>query len=65
METKQFSDRALYLVTDTRIGKSFVVPGGVAAKHAIREAVVVRMATRQEAEQGWQNPLHAGWTVQP
>jgi hypothetical protein len=25
----------------------------------------VRVATKAEAEEKWQNPLHAGWTVKP
>ena len=44
-----------------RTGEVFVRPGGGVIN--VGPEVTVRMATRDEAEREWQNPLHAGWKV--
>jgi hypothetical protein len=53
----------LYAVIDKRTGRTIVRPpdqmGGVGPD------VDVRVATRAEAEEHWQRPLHAGWRVAP
>lgn len=59
--------RTLYAFTDRRTGKVGVYPGGGSSKakllmHWGPEADV-RIATRSEAEEHWQNPLHVGWKV--
>lgn len=53
--------RTLYAFTDERTGQVHVYPGGAA--RGVGPACTVRVATRSEAEAGWQNPLHAGWKV--
>lgn len=43
-----------------------VVPGqGSRGVINHNDRVSVRVATRAEAEEKWQNPLHSGWTVKP
>jgi hypothetical protein len=59
--------RTLYAFTDRRTGKVGVHPGGGSSKakllmHWGPEADV-RIATRSEAEDLWQRPLHVGWNV--
>jgi hypothetical protein len=54
-------DRTLYLVTDKRTGRTLVRPGYLLK--GIGPVADIRVATRNEAMQGWQSPLHAGWTV--
>lgn len=53
-------DRTLYTITDRRTGRVLVRPG-----HELRGGpeVDIRMATREEAEEHWQRPLHVGWKV--
>jgi len=53
--------RTLYAFTSLLTGHTFVLPGG--RTHNIGAEVTVRIATRDEAERLWQNPLHSGWTV--
>jgi hypothetical protein len=53
--------RTLYAFTSLATGRTWVVPGGY-AMHWGPEATV-RVATRDEAEELWQRPLHSGWTV--
>lgn len=54
--------RTLYAYTDRRTGKVEVYPGEWPPQGWGPEANV-RVATRAEAEEHWQNPLHAGWKV--
>lgn len=57
-------DRAtLYAYTDTRTGQVFVRPCYALGAMAGPPDGQVRVATRAEAESGWQNPLHSGWKV--
>ena len=51
----------LYAITDNRTGKLLVRPGF--DMRSIGPEVTIRVATRTEAEERWQKPLHAGWTV--
>ncbi len=53
--------RTLYTITDTLTGRMIVRPGG--ELRGIGEDAQIRIATRSEAEEHWQRPLHAGWTV--
>lgn len=53
--------RTLYAFTEKRVGRTFVLPGGVV--HYMGPEVTVRIATRDEAERLWQRPLHRGWNV--
>jgi len=53
--------RTLYAFIGHRTGQVFVRPGGDVIN--VGPEVTVRMATRDEAEREWQNPLHAGWKV--
>lgn len=56
--------RTLYAFTDRRTGGVTILPGpGAQGITAIGPEVTVRVATRAEAEEGWQSPLHRGWTV--
>lgn len=55
------NDRTLYAFTDTRTGRVVVRP--VYDTRGIGPAATVRVATRTEALEQWQNPLHPGWTV--
>jgi hypothetical protein len=55
------SSRTLYLLTDKRTENGVVRPGG--QLDGIGPEVTVRVATRQEAEAGWQSPLSAGWVT--
>lgn len=50
----------LYAITDVRTGRMLVRP-----RHDIKSgpAVAIRVATRAEAEEHWQRPLHSGWKV--
>jgi hypothetical protein len=52
----------LYTFTDTRTGCKWVRPGALTFG-ALWECATVRVATRAEAEELWQSPLHVGWTV--
>lgn len=60
--------RTLYAFTDRRTGTIGVYPGGGGSKQKLLmhwgPEADVRIATRSEAEQLWQSPLHAGWKVQ-
>lgn len=60
---KKFDDRTLYAIKDRRTDTVIVRPGGLLIGRADREAVDIQAATRQQAEQGWQRPLSAGYTV--
>jgi hypothetical protein len=53
--------RTLYAFTDPATGRVWVVPGGYAMLYGPQ--ATVRIATRDEAEERWQRPLHAGWKV--
>jgi hypothetical protein len=53
--------RTLYAFTGHRTGQTVVYPGGPAIN--MGPEVTVRVASREEAERLWQNPLHVGWTV--
>jgi hypothetical protein len=57
--------RTLYTFTDRRTGTVGVHPGGGAGKRLLMRwgPADVRVATRAEAEEHWQRPLHAGWKV--
>lgn len=52
--------RTLYAMTDRLTGRTIVRPGG--GMRGVGPNADVRVATRTEAEEGWQNPLR-GWTV--
>lgn len=54
--------RTLYTITDTRTGTVVVRPGD--SMNGIGPAVDIRVATRAEAEEHWQCPLHSGWKVE-
>lgn len=59
--------RTLYAFTDRRTGSVDVHPGGGGAgkkllMHSGPE-LTVRVASRSEAEELWQRPLHVGWKV--
>ena len=59
-------NRTLYAFTDRRTGRVGVHPGGGPGKKLLMAwgpEAVVRVATRAEAEEHWQSPLHAGWHV--
>lgn len=57
--------RTLYAFTDERTGQTVVRPGGATkvstSMNGIGPDAKVRVATRDEAEKLWQNPLHEGW----
>jgi hypothetical protein len=53
-------DRTLYAITDRRTRRVIVRPGD---QLRAGPDVDIRMATREEAEEHWQRPLHAGWKV--
>lgn len=53
--------RTLYAFTSLRTGRTWVVPGGYDMNWG--PEATVRVATRDEAEELWQRPLHPGWTV--
>jgi len=53
--------RTLYAFTVHRTGRTFVRPGGQVVN--MGPEVTVRIATREEAEDLWQKPLHVGWNV--
>jgi hypothetical protein len=58
--------RTLYAFTGRRTGAVEVYPGGGSGKKLLMHwgpEADVRIATRDEAERLWQNPLHAGWKV--
>jgi hypothetical protein len=59
--------KTLYTFTDRRTGTVGVHPGGGGAGKKLLmhwgPEVDVRVATRAEAEEHWQRPLHAGWRV--
>lgn len=58
------NSRVLYLFRDKLTGKKIVRPGGGPRKKLLGAPgsnATVRVATRGEAEQYWQKPLHAGW----
>ena len=59
--------RTLYAFTDRRTGKVGVYPGGGGSTKKLLMRVGpeadVRVATRAEAEEHWQSPLHVGWKV--
>lgn len=52
----------LYAIVDPLIGKTLVRPGF--DMRGIGPNVTVRVATRAEAEELWQSPLHPGWKVE-
>jgi len=54
----------LYLFTDKRTHAQSVVPGHRDSLRKLGPELTVRVATRQEAERHWQNPLHSGWKVE-
>lgn len=55
--------RTLYAITDNTTGLVLVRPGhGLAG---IGPEVVITVATKEQAEEHWQNPLHSGWKVAP
>lgn len=51
----------LYAFTDPATGRVWVVPGGYPMLYGPQ--ATLRIATRDEAEEHWQRPLHAGWKV--
>lgn len=55
----------LYAFTDKNTGKTFVRPGGGSRASSMMNGIgpeaEVRVATKDEAEAHWQNPLHSGW----
>jgi hypothetical protein len=53
--------RSLYAITDRRTGAILVRPGGQFG--GVGPEVLIRLATRAEAEEHWQNPLSPGWRV--
>lgn len=53
--------RTLYHITDVRTDQSKVRPGPFLG---VGPMVRIRVATRAEAEEGWQKPLHSGWKVE-
>lgn len=53
----------LYAVTDKRTGKTFVRPGDKRHFMGVDPEATVRIATKAEAEEHWQTPLHSGWKV--
>lgn len=53
--------RTLYAFTSLMTGRTWVSPGGWVMNWG--PDATVRVATRAEAEELWQRPLHAGWTV--
>lgn len=59
--------RMLYTFSDPDTGRWMVRPGaGPTGKITdVGGRALVRVATKAEAEREWQNPLHAGWTVDP
>lgn len=59
-------DRTLYTFTGRVTGAVGVYPGGGPRKKLLMNwgpDAIVRPATRAEAEEHWQNPLHVGWKV--
>lgn len=60
------SMRTLYVFTDRRNGDKVVSPGRASVDYPhipAGPACQVRVATRNEAEQYWQSPLHPGWVT--
>jgi hypothetical protein len=58
--------RTLYLFTFPDYGAgetSRVIPGDTLPSKLISPQATVRVATRDEATRGWQDPLHGGWHV--
>lgn len=53
--------RTLYAFTSLITGHTWVVPGGYVMNWG--PEATVRVATRDEAEELWQRPLHPGWAV--
>lgn len=53
--------RTLYAFTSLMTGRTWVVPGGYEMNWGSQ--ATVRVATRAEAEELWQRPLHSGWIV--
>lgn len=53
----------LYAFTSKVTGKTFVRPGHKHDMRTIGPDAEVRVATKAEAEELWQNPLHSGWKV--
>jgi len=53
--------RMLYAFTSLLTGITWVAPGGSTMNWGPQ--VTVRVATREEAEELWQQPLHPGWQV--
>lgn len=53
--------RTLYAFTSLQTGRTWVAPGGTEMYWG--PEATVRVATRDEAEELWQRPLHPGWTV--
>lgn len=53
----------LYAFEDVRTGSILVRPGDAFYTHSIGPAVRISIATRAQAEQLWQSPLHSGWKV--
>lgn len=55
----------LYAFTDKATGKTFVRPGGGTKASSLMNGIgpeaTVRVATKSEAEEHWQAPLHSGW----
>lgn len=55
--------RTLYAFTDKRTGRVVVYPGGSVSR-GVGPEMTVRVATRAEAQQRWQDPLNPGWKVE-
>ena len=53
--------RTLYAFTDPAAGRVWVVPGGYPMLYGPQ--ATTRVATRAEAEEHWQRPLHMGWRI--
>ena len=51
----------LYAIMDERTGRTIVRPRE--SMRGVGPAVAVSVATRAQAEQHWQKPLHGGWKV--
>lgn len=60
-------DRTLYAFTDKATGKTWVRPGGGTKRSSLMLGIgpeaTVRVATKAEAEESWQSPLHGGWKI--
>lgn len=56
-----FEPRRIYVIIDRRTGVTKARPGDQLS--GIGPEVIIRPASKEEAEKHWQNPLHGGWIV--